>query len=138
MAHWLDEYPVLRVMQKIITAGDYNRIRLGLSRERLPWRFELKQFRCLQCVLDETAWVCVDDCQNDLPILAWTDFNVARRESLESPVHCQLRLYHVHAGLVMGTALEALVETVDEHYKNRKFSRYPVSELSRNEQESRS
>lgn len=133
MAQWLDEYPVLRVMQKTITAEDYNRIRLGMSREKLPWRFELKQFRCLQCVLYETAWVCVDECQDDLPILAWTDFNVAQRESLESPVYCKLRLYHVHAGLVMGTALEALVETVDEHYKNKNFSRYPVSELSRKE-----
>lgn len=133
MVRWFDEIPALRIMQKTITADDYNRIRLGMSREKLPWRLNLEKFRCLQCVLEETAWVCVDECQDDLPILAWTDFNVSQRDSLESPVTCQLRLYHTHAGLVMGAALEALVETVTEHYRNKEFPRYPVSDLNKNE-----
>lgn len=133
MAHWLDDYPALRVMQKTITASDYNRIRLGLSREKLPWRIELKKFRCLYCVLDETAWVCIDECQDDLPILAWRDFNVSQRDSLESPVTCRLFLFHTHAGLIMGSALEALVEAIEEHFKNREIPRYPVSDLSKNE-----
>lgn len=133
MAKWIDDFPALRIMQKTISAYDYNRIRLGLSREKLPWRLNLETFRCLQCVLDETAWVCYDECQDDLPILAWTEFNVSQRESLESPVSCQLRLYHTHAGLVMGPALDALVEAVEKHFKNLEFSRYPVSDISKNE-----
>ena len=131
MAQWHYEYPALRVMKKFITAEDYNRIRIGLSREKLPWRLNTSKIRCLQFVLNESAWVCVDECQEDLPILAWTDFEVAERDSLEAPVSCKLRLYHTHAGLVMGSVLEALVETVESHYKNRDLPHFPVSELAR-------
>ena len=130
MAHWLDDFTVLRVVPKVITADDYNKIRIGLSHEKLPWLTSLKQFRCLQCVLDETTWACIDECQNNLPILAWTDFKVSERESLGSPVQCQLLLFHVHAGLIMGSALDALVETVEEHYKSTECPHYPVSNVS--------
>lgn len=133
MAQWFDDYPAMRVMRKTIAAEDYNRIRLGLSREKLPWRLELKELRCLYCVLDDTAWVCIDECQDDLPILAWTEFDVSQRESLESPVFCRLRLYHAHAGLIMGPALEALADTVEEHYNKKEIPSSPVSDLSKNE-----
>lgn len=133
MAQWHDDYPALRVIKKIISAEDYNRIRIGLSREELPWRLNTPKIRCWQFVLNESAWVCIDECQDDLPILAWTDFEVARRESLEAPISCKLHLYHMHAGLVMGLALETLVETVETHYKNRNFPHFPVSELTRKE-----
>lgn len=133
MAQWHDKYPALRVMKKVIPAGDYNRVRIGLSGKKLPWRLNTPKIRCLQFVLNDSAWVCVDECQDDLPILAWTDFDVAQRESLGAPVSCKLRLYHMHAGLVMGSALETLVETVETHYKNRNFPRFPVSEIARKE-----
>lgn len=130
MAHWLDDFTVLHVMSKVIPAEDYNKIRIGLSHEKLPWQVSLKDFRCLQCVIEDSVWVCIDVCQNNLPVMAWTEFNVAERASLDSPVQCRLRLYHSHAGLIMGSALDALVETVDEHYKNRKYPHSPVSNIS--------
>ena len=133
MAQWHEDYPTLRVMHKTITADDYNRIRIGLSREKLPWRIKLTRIRCLQFVLNETAWVCIDECQDDLPIMAWADFNTEQRESLEDPVSCRLHLYHTHAGLVMGNALDALVESIEEHCKNKDIPHYPVSGIDRNE-----
>lgn len=129
MAYWLDDYPVMRSMPKQIAAADYNRIRLGLLRERLPWHLPLKPLRCLVSILDESAWLCVDECQNNLPILAWTNFKTKHRVALDTPVECELRLYHMHAGLVMGTALDALVEVVTEHCKLQASGRYPVSSL---------
>jgi hypothetical protein len=129
MAHWIDEYPPLRIMRKQIAAADYNRIRLGLLRESLPWRVPLNGLRCLQCILDQSAWVCVDECQNNLPILAWTSFKTAQRTALNAPVECELRLYHIHAGLMMGEALDALNDAVAEHHNAHVLRRYPVTEL---------
>ena len=129
MSHWLEEYPPLRVMRKHIAAADYNRIRLALLRERLPWQLSLKRIRCLQCILDDSAWVCVDECQNHLPILAWTHFDTAQRSALDAQVACELRLYHMHAGLLMGEALNALLEAVAEHHKYHCYPHYPVSHL---------
>jgi hypothetical protein len=129
MAHWLDKYPILRVMQKTISADYYNKTRIALSREKLPWQLDIEQIRCLQCVLDEKAWVCFDESQNNYPILAWTDFHIAQRESLDSPVLCELRLYHIHAGLIMGKVLDAIVQAVDEHYQNMENPHYPVTRL---------
>jgi hypothetical protein len=129
MSHWLDEYTPLRVMPKVIPAADYNCIRLGLLRECGPWHLRLEKPRCLAAILDETAWVCIDECQNAIPILAWTDFNTRRRTALDTPVECELRLYHMHAGLVMGTVLEALAEAVAEQQRKRPLDPHPVTGL---------
>jgi hypothetical protein len=129
--HWLDEYPPLRIMHKRIAAAEYNRIRLGLLHERLPWRVPIKGMRCLLGILDEKAWICVDECQNDLPILAWTNFQTAQRTALDAPMECELRLYHMHAGLVMGTALEALAEAVARQNTLHSAERYSVSRIKR-------
>lgn len=117
MQHWLDHYPALRIMHKRIAAAEYNCIRVSLLRESLPWRITLRQFRCLHCIIDDLAWVCIDESHNDLPILAWTNFNTAQRSRLDAPVDCELRLFHMHAGLIMGTALDALYETIASHNK---------------------
>lgn len=129
ITHWLDDYPTLRILPKRIAAVDYNSIRLGLLRERLPWRVPLKRFRCLLGILDESAWVCVDECHNYLPILAWTNFKTAQRTALDAPVECELRLYHMHAGLVMGEVLESLAHAVTELSRSYSPDRYPVTEL---------
>jgi hypothetical protein len=108
MEHWLDSWPALRVMEKEIPADIYNTIRVGLLRHSLPWTLPVDGIRCLTAILDHRAWVCVDACHNDLPILAWTGFRTAGRDSLDTPVRCELHLYHTHAGLLMGRALDEL------------------------------
>jgi len=129
MSHWLEAYSALRVMRKRIDAEIYNRIRVSLLREHLPWRVPLPSIRCLACVLDEHAWVCVDECHNNLPIMAWTNFRIAQREALDAPVDCELQLFHMHAGLIMGSALEALAEAVAAHARELGHIELPVTEL---------
>ncbi len=118
MTHWLDEYPPLRVMRKKIAAADYNRIRLALRREQIPLCLPLHGLRCMKCIMDKRAWICIDDCHNFVPILAWTGFETANRRALNAPVECELRLYHTQAGLIMGTALEAMTQAAVEHYRS--------------------
>jgi hypothetical protein len=82
-------------------------VRLALNRLARPLRVELPNHRGLEAILDDHCWLVVDCLKNDQPVLTWSDFDYGR-DSLHEPVACVLKLHHVHAGLVMGTALEAL------------------------------
>lgn len=96
----------LRVVQKQVDAACYNQVRLGLRRLPRPLRLQLPRHRGLELVLDDEGWLCVDAARNDLPVLAWHDFDACGRSALHEPVVCRLNMYHIHAGLVMGTVLE--------------------------------
>jgi len=104
------DLPPLRVLPKVIEATTFNMARLALRRVANPLRMRLVGHRGLDVILSEDLWLCVDTCSADLPILAWRDFDVHRREALHAPIECRLYLYHLHAGLIMGTALERLAD----------------------------
>ena len=103
----------LRTYPKNIDAACYNRVRLALNRFERPLRVVLPDHRGLEAVLDYDCWLVVDSLQSDQPVLVWADFD-HRRDSLHEPVTCVLRLYHTHAGLVMGTALAALEKALSD------------------------
>lgn len=63
-------------------------------------------------ILEDRFWLCVDSLHNDQPILGWHQFETAGRRALHGPVRCQLCFYHVQAGLVMGSVLDALLQTL--------------------------
>ncbi|EDZ65482.1 hypothetical protein NOC27_2162 [Nitrosococcus oceani AFC27] len=107
-----DETTPLRVLSKTIEATHFNRVRLALRRLGRPLRVELPAHRGLEVVLDNQMWLCVDGLHKDLPILAWRSFDTAERYGLHEPVDCELCLYHSHAGLIMGSALEQLSEAL--------------------------
>ncbi|MDV3238423.1 MAG: hypothetical protein LOY58_06190 [Gammaproteobacteria bacterium] len=98
----------LRTLSKRIDAACYNQVRIALHRLPRPLRIELPRHRGLELLLDEDGWLCVDAARNDLPVLAWHGFDLRGRSALHEPVVCRLDLYHIHAGLVMGTVLEDL------------------------------
>ncbi len=101
-------------MRKIIPAADYNRVRLALRRITNPLQMELTPMKCLDVVLNDQYWLCFDRCMDDRPVLAWTAFEIFGRSALNAPVACELRLYHVHAGLVMGEVLESLGQILQQ------------------------
>ena len=98
----------LRTLPKTIEAAYYNRVRLALLRIGNPLRVGLPGLRGLEAIVDSDTWTVVDSLRTDNPVLAWCDFEVASRQALHEPVQCRLNLYHNQAGLIMGTALEAL------------------------------
>ncbi len=110
------DHAPLRVLQKNLDAGYYNRIRLGLLRLSNPLRIDLPELR-VQLVCTDQAWSCVSQ-DNRTPLLIWTDF-VRRRDGLHMPVACTLHLYHIHAGLLAAIALE----TADSVIKQRLTAR---------------
>lgn len=113
MTHAIDELVALRVMPKTIEAAYYNHVRLALRRLGNPIRVNLPAHRTLDVILSDEVWLCVDDGHDDQPIMAWTDFDTRKHnQALYEAVPCKLRLYHMHAGLIMGSALDALEQSL--------------------------
>ena len=121
MSNFLDDIKTSHTLHKVISAEDYNRVRLALKRIHNPLQFELISMRCLEISLHDKYWLCFDYCMGGNPIMAWTNFEVSGRSALNAPVECELRLYHHQAGLVMGQVLESLghsLETMLDTKKN--------------------
>jgi len=108
----LNELPTLKTRPATVTADRYNHVRLALRRLENPLRIELPKLRTLDFILEDDTWAIVDRDLNDMPVVAWTDFE--HRSTLHEPVHCTLRYYHAHADIIMAKALERLDEILTE------------------------
>lgn len=108
MQNPLDEHQASHTLHKVIEAEDFNRVRLALRRISNPLHFELTSMKCLDIILTDQYWLAFDTCMGGRPVLAWTDFQSTDRSAIHEPVGSTLRLYHMHAGLVMGEVLEAI------------------------------
>jgi hypothetical protein len=113
----------LRILPKVIEAHCFNHVRLALNRLGKPLRFPLPGHRGLEMILDDHLWLCVDSVQGDMPILAFNAFNTTERDGLHQSVHCELCLCHVHAGLIMSTALEKMDQALAERLAYRDSAR---------------
>lgn len=107
----LNDLPVLRLRPGSVDAERYNRVRLALRRLEAPLRIVLPKLRSLDFILEDEMWAIVDRDLNDMPVVAWTDFE--QRSTLHLPVPCTLRYYHAHADAVIETALQRLDEILD-------------------------
>ena len=107
----------LRTMPKSIEASVYNHVRLALRRRGGPLRVAVPEHRGLEIILDDSSWLCVDATAEDQPVMAWLDFAAQHRDNLHEPITCTLELYHLCAGLVMGSVLDSLDEVLSELLK---------------------
>ena len=88
-----------------------------------PLRFPVKGLKALELVLDNEAWVCVDSSLNDIPVLAWTEFEASHRNSLVDPIACQYYTYHAHADKIFDTVVEYLADYLeDKLHDNNSYS----------------
>lgn len=108
----------LRSMTKQVEASCYNQVQLALHRLENPLRLDLPGHAGLEIHLDDKVWLCVDVVQGELPVLCWHSFEVSDRSSLHTPILCRLDLYHMQAGLVMGTVLDALEALLKQRLAN--------------------
>ena len=69
--------------------------------------------RTLDFLLDEETWIIVDRSLNDIPVMAWLDFETKDR-SLHEPLNCTLNLYHVHATIIQPRVIEAMTLLLGE------------------------
>lgn len=103
----LETHSALRVITRTLPAHSYNTIHLALLRRGAPLRLELPALRGMVGIISREAWICVYSHEPDLPLLAWTGFERKAR-ALHEPVRCELRVYHINAGLIVGPVLENL------------------------------
>ena len=97
----------------------WRRARLHLN---MPLRIELPGMKQMVLIVEDDSWVVVDQCQYDLPVLAWLDFQDAGRTTLHLPVVCTMNYYHYLASHLrkkvlarMCEALEARLSDIDQN-----------------------
>jgi len=106
MSSRLDDIPIYELIGSSITAANYNLVQIAFKRLGEPVEIPLTGLRRLELILDHDAWVVVDHDMNDIPILAWTDFQVEGRSALHESVPCHLKTYHMHAKVILERVTE--------------------------------
>lgn len=109
----------IRTFSKFIDAADFNTVNLALLRIGEPLTFPLKRLPLIEVSLSKRRWLCAQGSGQHIQLLAWTDFECTDR-GLHEPVACNLHLYHVHAGLIMGKALQDLIAIVNAMLQQQK------------------
>lgn len=103
----LTNIPVYKRLKSTVSAEHFNLVKIALKRLGCPIRLELPKLRTLDFLLDEETWIIVDRHLNDIPVIAWLDFDTKDR-SLHEPLNCSLNLYHAHATIIQPRVLEAM------------------------------
>jgi len=80
-----------------VDAEVYNLWRRVRLHANLPARIKLPALKSMMLLLEEDHWVMVDSSHDDLPMIAWLDFQDAGRSSLHTPVVCTVKYYHFMA-----------------------------------------
>lgn len=97
----LDDLPVYKTRETSIAAKYFNRVQIAFNRLGEPINIPLTELRNLELILNRDAWIVVDNDVNHIPILAWVDFQSEGRIALHEPVPCSLKIYHMHATVIL-------------------------------------
>jgi len=109
----INDMPVYAAQTDQLEASLYNLWRRARLHLEMPLRIELPGLKQMMLVVEEDCWVVVDQCQYDLPVLAWVDFQDAGRTSLHTPVTCTLNYYHYLASHLRAKVLVRMAEALE-------------------------
>jgi hypothetical protein len=104
----LEEVPVYALRQVEVSATHYNHVSVALRRLGSEIRLQIPRLKHLDLILQKNAWIIVDRVLNDIPIVAWTDFETSHRDNLHQPIRCSQRMYHIHAPMIITRTLDAM------------------------------
>jgi hypothetical protein len=104
----LDDIPIYARRDGKLDANYYNHVQLALKRLGDEIRLPIPKLKHLDLILQKTAWIIVDRVLNDVPVVAWTDFETNNRNNLHEPIKCQVKHYHANAIMIMNRTLEAM------------------------------
>ncbi len=113
MKSYLNDIPVYERLKTTVSAEHFNLVQIALKRLGSQIRLELPKLRTLDFLLDEETWIIVDRSLNDIPVMAWLDFQTKNR-SLHEPLPCTLNLYHAHANIIHHRVIEAMTLLLGE------------------------
>jgi len=101
----------LRIFPQKMQAALYNTIRLGILRIANPLEITLDKQPNIKCYLRNNKWIFVDTILHEFPLVVWRDFET-RGRGIHEPVLCNVYVYHMMAGRLMGTGLYAVEEYI--------------------------
>ncbi|MEG3619247.1 hypothetical protein V5T82_12335 [Magnetovibrio sp. PR-2] len=101
-----------------IQAPHYNIVQRALIRKPDGLRLSLPGLRTLDLIVLGDAWVIVDCALNDLPVAAWSDFEIDAGRALHEPIVCELAYFHAHAGMIIKQVLELMDDLLDTELKD--------------------
>lgn len=110
--------PVYAQYDEMVSAKLYNLWRRVKLHFDLPLRIPLEGYRDLVMILETHEWVCADGSQNDMPVLAWVEFEDQGRDAIHLAVKCKLNHYHYAASKVHGPSLEIMESTLEKKLLN--------------------
>lgn len=103
-----NEVPKLASRKGKVNANHYNHVQTALIRLGSQIRFKIPKLKHLDLILQKDAWIVVDRVLNDVPILAWTEFQTEHRDALHEPIECEIRFFHYAASAILNRTLEAM------------------------------
>ena len=112
MSTRIKDMPVYATRSDEVEASLYNLWRRARLHLTLPLRLDLPGLKQMLMVVEHDHWVVVDQCQYDLPVIAWVKFEDDDRNSLHTPVACTLNYYHYLASRIREKALVLMAQSL--------------------------
>lgn len=109
----LEDLPRYSSASTELPAALFNEIRLALIRLEKSIQFPIPGLQNLEIILDVETWIVIDVSLNDIPVVAWLDFEVHHRDTLHKPIKCNVYSYHQHADVIIETVLNELHKELD-------------------------
>ena len=100
-----DEIPQLSSRPGKVSANYYNHVQTALNRLGDQIRLRILKLKHLDLIIQKDAWIIVDIVLNDVPVAAWTNFEIKGRSSLHVPIQCEVRFFHYAASIVLNRTL---------------------------------
>lgn len=101
-----------------VKALHYNHVQTGLHRLHVKLRYRIPKLKHLDLILQKDAWIVVDHVLNDMPIIAWTNFETEHRKTLHQDINCEIRLFHYAAEKILERTLDAMELLLSEELED--------------------
>lgn len=108
------DVPLYAQREDKVNAELYNLWRRAKLHFKVPIRVPVSDSPGFVMILEENEWVCADETMNDLPVLAWVEFDDQGRDSLHTPVKCKLNYYHFAASKIRAYSLEMMKVVLEQ------------------------
>jgi len=113
-----NEVPELSHRMGKVDALYFNHVQTALKSLGNQIRLAIPKLKHLDLILQKDAWIIVDRVLNDVPVVAWTNFETEGRDSLHEPVNCEIRFFHYAATMILNRTLEAMELMLGELLEN--------------------
>ena len=109
----IEDLPIYAQRDDEVSAKLYNLWRRAKLHFPCPIRLTLPDHPGVVMILEEREWVCANERQGDLPLLAWVAFEDQGRNALHEPVRCKLNYYHFAASKFRAPALVLMEQMLE-------------------------